>query len=128
LCKSDARSRAVVAGAFSWPPAQQASGTDWFGPLLAPIIDRDRYPAVRYLAHRGLRSIYGQKVETYNYLSSPDERHAALKRIEKEWSGRIKSSDRLHRYLPLDSKGQLERAALERLLRKRNDLDVIINE
>jgi predicted CXXCH cytochrome family protein len=128
LCKSDARTRAVVAGAFSWPPAQQASGTDWFGTLLDRIIDTDRYPAVRYLAHRGLRSIYGQKVETFNYLASRDERDAALKTMEKEWSGRIKSSDRIHPYLPLDSEGQLERAVLERLLRKRNDPDVFINE
>jgi predicted CXXCH cytochrome family protein len=128
LCTSDARSRAVVAGAFSWAPAQQASRTDWFGTLLVRIIDTDRYPAVRYLAHRGLRSIHGDKVAIYNYLANPDERRVALRTIETECLGRTKSSDNLHPNLPLDSDGQMERAVLERLLRKRNDPDVIINE
>jgi predicted CXXCH cytochrome family protein len=128
LCQSDARSRVVVAGAFSWPAAHQASGTDWFGPVLGTILDKDRYPAVRYLAHRGLRSVYGEKVESYNYLASPDERRSVLRTIESVWQGRAKLQDRQHPYLPLDSEGQLDSTVLERLLRKRNDPDVYINE
>ncbi|MFL5243520.1 MAG: cytochrome c3 family protein [Gemmataceae bacterium] len=128
LCQSDARSRAVVAGAFSWPPAQQATGTDWFGTLLVPLMDEDRYPAVRYLAHRGLRSVYGDKVASYNYLANAEERRAALRSIQDELPTPPISSKRLYPYLPLDSEGRLEKAVLERLLLKRNDPDVFINE
>src|SRR5207244_2561200 len=51
LARSDARSRVMVAGAFSSADAQRASGTDWFGPFLARLLEHERYPAVRYLAH-----------------------------------------------------------------------------
>jgi predicted CXXCH cytochrome family protein len=108
LCRSDARSRAVVAGAFSWLPAQQATGTDWFGTLLVPIIDEDRYPAVRYLAHRGLQSVYGDRVASYNYLANSEERRAALRSIKAELPTPRISPKRLYPYLPLDSDGRLE--------------------
>src|SRR5262249_3134037 len=47
LATADARSRVMVAGAFSDPAARRASGDDWFGPLLTRLMESERYPAVR---------------------------------------------------------------------------------
>src|SRR5205814_7043507 len=59
LAKGDARTRVVVAGAFARPAARQASGTDWFGSFLTRLLEHERYPAARDLAHRGLRAAHG---------------------------------------------------------------------
>jgi hypothetical protein len=129
LCKSDARSRAVVAGAFSWPPARQASGTDWQGPLLARLLEHERYPAVRYLAHRGLRALYGgPAAEPYDYLAAPDERRRQLAPIRNRLEGSCRPTASQYPYLPLTGDGRLDAAALDRLLRQRNDPDVLIHE
>jgi hypothetical protein len=49
--QGDAGQRALVAWAFGWPPAREASGTDWMVPPLAQLM-LDPYPAVRFMAHR----------------------------------------------------------------------------
>jgi predicted CXXCH cytochrome family protein len=129
LFKNDARSRVVVAGAFSWPPAQQASGTDWQGPLLARLLEHERYPAVRYLAHRGLRSLYGRPtVEPYDYLALPNERSRQLETVRARLEGRPRPDASRYPYLPLTEDGTFKGAALDALLRQRNDPDVTIHE
>src|SRR5207244_12454611 len=79
FAQSDARTRVIVAGAFSWPAAHAASGTDWEGPLLTRLLEKERYPAVRYLAHRGLRSLYDQDSAGYDYLGMAKDRNEQLK-------------------------------------------------
>jgi predicted CXXCH cytochrome family protein len=128
LSQSDARSRAVVAAAFSWPAAGQASGRDWAGPLLAHLLERERYPAVRYLAHRGLRALYGADAGPYDYLAAPAERTAQLRRLRARLEARCRPPAAAYPSLPLRPDGTLDEAKLEALLRARNDPDVIVNE
>jgi predicted CXXCH cytochrome family protein len=128
LCQSDARSRAVVAGAFSWPAAHQAAGTDWAGPLLAHVLEHERYPAVRYLAYRGLRTLYGPEAGRYDYLAGPAERAAQLRTLRPRLEARCRPDARRYPQLPLHPDGRIDGGALERLLRHRNDPDVIIHE
>ncbi|HET6408369.1 MAG TPA: cytochrome c3 family protein, partial [Chthoniobacteraceae bacterium] len=52
----DGGQRALVAWHFGWPPAQQASGTNWVAPLLGQLLD-DPYAAVRIVAERSARSL-----------------------------------------------------------------------
>jgi predicted CXXCH cytochrome family protein len=126
LCRSDARSRVVVAGAFSWPAAHEASGTDWEGPVLARLLERERYPAVRYLLHRGLRSLHGDRLAAYDYLAGDEERGKQLHLLED----RLKhfKAAATHRYLPLTAEGRPDDAILKLLLQKRNDPDVLVHE
>jgi predicted CXXCH cytochrome family protein len=127
LCQSDARSRAVVAAAFSWPAAAQASGRDWAGPLLTRLLEDERYPAVRYLAHRGLRALYGADAGPYDYLADPAERGDQLRRLRARFDGRPRPAA-AHPDLPLRPDGTVDEARLRELLRGRNDPDLTINE
>jgi hypothetical protein len=128
LTQSDARSRAVVAAAFSWPPAWEASGRDWAGPLLTRLLEPERYPAVRYLAHRGLRGLYGDAAGPYNYLGDPAERAAQLRPLRDRLDERCRPSAAAHPFLPLRPDGRVDEAKLQKLLRGRNDPDVVVNE
>jgi len=113
LGQSDARTRVVVAGAFSWPPAREASGTGWQGPLLVRVLEKERYPAVRYLGFRGLRFLYDVEPADYDYLGSPAKRTTQLDALRR------RLDERCRPYPP---------AALDSLFLKRKDPDVIINE
>jgi len=127
LALSDARSRVMVAGAFSNPAAQQASGTDWFGPYLTRLLEHERYPAVRYLAHRSLRSAYGEAAAApFDYLATAPERVAQLRALRARFD--TAPIARPLPYLPLTTQGHPDDAALHRLLEKRHDPDLTINE
>ena len=54
LLSGDAVQRATAAWHMGWPPAQEASGTEWQAPFLARTLD-DSYSAVRYIAGRALK-------------------------------------------------------------------------
>jgi predicted CXXCH cytochrome family protein len=125
LTKSDARSRAVFAGAFSWPPALEASGTDWQGAVLARLLETESYPAVRYLLHRGLRKLHGDDALPYDYQESPARRRAQLIPIRARIDTRARPRAERHLDLPL---GPSLDAALQRLLKDRDDPDVFIQE
>ena len=64
------------------PKAQRAAGTDWFGPFLTRLLRDERYPAVRYLEHRGLRTAYGEGgAGPFDYLAKPRDRDAQLEAL-----------------------------------------------
>jgi predicted CXXCH cytochrome family protein len=126
LARGDARSRVMGAGAFSSPAAQKASGTDWFGPFLTRLLARERYPAVRYLAHRGLRSAHGESAAgAFDYLAAPEARAAQLEGLRKKLDVPLR---RPLPYLPLTPRGRPDDDALRRLLEKRHDPDLTIHE
>jgi predicted CXXCH cytochrome family protein len=127
LTQRDARSRAMVAGAFSNPAAQRAAGTDWFGPFLTRLLENERYPVVRYLSHRALRSVHGEATAApYDYLALPAERAAQLRTVRARFDATPIRRPLPH--LPLTAQGLPDDAALRRLLDKRHDPDLTINE
>ena len=126
LSRGDARSRVIVAGAFEKSAAQRASGTEWFGPFLSRYLPHERYPAVRYLAHRGLKSVYGDAAEPFDYLARPTGRTAQLQAMQRRFDD--KPLSRPMPYLPLTRDGRPDEAILRRLLDNRKDPDLTINE
>jgi predicted CXXCH cytochrome family protein len=128
LARDDARTRVIVAGAFSWKPAQQASGRDWPGPFLVRFAQHDRYPAVRYLLHRGLRSLYGEDAQPYNYLGLPAERVAQTQALRQHLDSACRPAPDRYPYLPLTPSGGVAEQTLEELLRRRHDPDIFIHE
>jgi hypothetical protein len=127
LARGDARSRAIVAGAFSSPAAQEASGPDWFGSFLTRLMEHERYPAVRYLAHRGLRTACGEAAAgPFDYLAQPAQRETQLRILR----GRFDNAPVRRRlpYLPLTPSGLPDEGALDRLQTNRHDPDLTINE
>jgi predicted CXXCH cytochrome family protein len=120
LAQGDARTRAIVAGAFSNPAAQRASGTDWFGSLLTRLLEHERYPAVRYLGHRGLRSALGEAVAgPFDYLAAPAIRVAQLRALQARYDAAPRGTR------PAEVP---DAPTLRRLLEKRYDPDVTIHE
>jgi hypothetical protein len=128
LFQSDARSRVVVAGAFSSPAAQAASGTDWEGEILARVLEVERYPAVRYLAHRGLRSLYSEDLGPYDYLAAGKERSDQLSGMKSRLAVLTARRPGTYPYLPLTAGGKLDDTVVKLLLQKRNDPDVFVHE
>jgi hypothetical protein len=127
LARGDGRSRAVVAGAFSSPDARRASGADWFGPVLTRVLEAERYPAVRYLAHRALRAEHGEAgAGPYDYLGPAATRGAQLRALRARYDAA--PLRRAMPHLPITAQGRVDEAALRRLLDKRQDPDLTINE
>jgi predicted CXXCH cytochrome family protein len=125
LAKGDARTRVVVAGAFSNPAAQKASGVDWYGPFLTRLMAEDRYPAVRYLAYRGLRSVPGGDVGPFDHLGTAATRAGQLGALRAKFD----ATPILPRpFLPLTPQGRPDEAVLRRLLAARTDPDLTVNE
>jgi predicted CXXCH cytochrome family protein len=127
LTKGDARSRAIVAGAFNSPAAQKASGRDWPGLLLTRVLQQERYEANRYLLHRSLRTLYGPSVNNYNYQGSPAERAAQLSVLERFLEQGPRPDRQRHPALPLTEQGRFA-DVVNRWLQTRSDPDVYVNE
>jgi predicted CXXCH cytochrome family protein len=127
LIRGDARSRAIVAGAFSNPAARLASGTDWTGSTVTRILEHERYPVVRYLAHRGIveRTDLAE-VARYDYLATPDVRTRQLEALRVRFDRT--PIRRTFPYLPLTANGLPDERQLLRLRQGREDPDLTINE
>jgi predicted CXXCH cytochrome family protein len=127
LTRGDARSRAIVAGAFNSPDAHKASGRDWPGLLLTRALQQERYEALRYLLHRSLRSLHGPAVDGYNFQGTPAERAAQLSALEQFLEQQPRLDRRRYPYLPLTEEGRFA-DAVNSWLQTRSDPDVHINE
>jgi predicted CXXCH cytochrome family protein len=128
LTQSDARTRAVVTGAFSWLAAQRASGRDWPADLLTRTLEHERYEAVRYLAYRALRSLHDLPADAYNYQGGDAERAAQLRALRRRLAQTPRPDPGRYPALPLTPEGLFADDVLERLLRTRNDPNVHVAE
>jgi predicted CXXCH cytochrome family protein len=125
--QGDARSRAMVAGAFANPAAQRASGTEWFGSFLSRLLQHERYPAVRYLGHRGLRVALGEAAAgPYDYLATRSTRGEQQRALQAHYDAAPSTTRRPG--LPLTPHGLPDEEVLRRLLEKRHDPDLTIHE
>jgi predicted CXXCH cytochrome family protein len=79
----DAGQRALIAWHLGWAPAQQTSGTNWFGSILGQLLD-DPYAAVRLVAERSARTINLVPAD-YDYTMPPDERAPAREALWEKW-------------------------------------------
>jgi predicted CXXCH cytochrome family protein len=127
LSRGDARSRAIVAGAFSSPDAHKASGRDWPGRLLTRALQHERYEAIRYLLHRSLRSLYGPSARDYNFEGTPSERAAQLSALEKVLDDETRVDARNYPNLPLTEHGRFD-DLIDRWMQNRSDPDIYIKE
>jgi predicted CXXCH cytochrome family protein len=126
LAQGDARSRAIVAGAFSNPGAREASGDDWYGSFLSRMLEHERYPAVRYLAHRGLLVKHADAANGYDFLALPAHREIQLRVMRAKFDAA--PVQRPLPFLPLTPQGLPDQSVLDRLRARRHDPDVRINE
>ena len=118
----------MVAQAMGWRPAQEASGTEWMAPFLAPLLD-DPYDAVRFVASRSLRALPGFGALEYDFVAPVPVRNAAQRMTMSLWD-RVRSgpNPRSDPQLLLDAKGGLRVDEVLRLLRDRNTRRVLLRE
>jgi predicted CXXCH cytochrome family protein len=127
LARGDARTRVVVAGAFANPAARRASGHDWFGLFLPRLMQRERYPVVNYLLHRGLLAAHQETAAgPFDYLAPPARRAEQLRALQARFASRPVRRKLPH--LPLTREGLPDERELLRLLEKRCDPDLAIHE
>ena len=82
---------------------------------------------MRYLLHRGLRTLHGEEAAgPYDYLGFPGERAAQTRRLRERLDARIDATR--HPELPLTADGRLREDVLDALLKTRRDPDLVINE
>jgi predicted CXXCH cytochrome family protein len=127
LLQGDARTRVMVAGAFADPAAHQASGTDWHGSLLTRVLQDERYPAVRYLAHKSLKATYGEAgAGPFDFLARPADRERQLQALRQRFDAHPVA--RPIPFLPLTPQGLPDDAVFLRVRDRRTDPDLTINE
>jgi predicted CXXCH cytochrome family protein len=124
LSRRDARSRVVVAGAFSNAAARQASGTDWFGSVLTRSLEHERYPAVRELLGRTLSDLTGAK--SFDPLASPGERLKQLTALRQRFDAMPVL--RPLPGIPLLPTGRPDETRFQHLRDGRHDPDLTVNE
>jgi len=78
--KGDAGQRALTAFAMGWSDAQKISRAEWLAPYLGQLLD-DPYPAVRYIAHRSLRTLPQFKDFKFDFTIPPANREAVAPKI-----------------------------------------------
>jgi len=127
LMQSDARTRVVVAGAFADPAAHRASGTDWYGSFLTRALTGERYPAVRYLVHQGLKAVHGEGgAGPLDFLARPADCERQLQSLRSRYDAT--PVVRPLPFLPLTAHGLPDEAVLRRLRERQIDPDLTINE
>ena len=124
----DAGQRALTAWAMGWKPAQEISGTGWMAPYLAPLMQQDPYPAVRYIAQHSLRTIPGFRFIEYDYMAHPNQREAILGKIHDIWKrSKLPAASRKGSLL-IDPSGNLAQNVWQALLKTRNNQRVNLEE
>jgi predicted CXXCH cytochrome family protein len=129
LLQGNAATRIIAAWHCGWPPALQASGSDWQGAHLAPLLD-DPYAAVRFVAARSFRALPGSGELDYDYVGPRTTRQAAAESTLQAWQAAAHAPVDLDRAgaVLLNADGSRRQAEVERLLRLRDNRPVSIAE
>lgn len=85
LLKGDAGKRALAVWSMGWSDAQEVSGRDWIGPLVAQTLN-DPYNAVRFIARRSLRSLEEFSDFEFDAIADESERQSRIQAALKLWA------------------------------------------
>lgn len=128
LLRGDAGQRALMAWSYGWKDAQEASQHKWMPPFLAQLL-QDPYHAVRYIAGHSLRQLPGYESMEYDFLGEAESRAVASLQVLRLWSEKQQAIGNAgSRAILIDESGQLLKEEFNRLLKERDDRDVLLNE
>jgi hypothetical protein len=127
LLRGDAGQRAIAAQAMAWPPAQQASGTDWMAPFLAELLN-DPYDAVRFIAARTLRTLPGLSRLEYDFVAPAKIRYDAQLWTMTMWDRARSKPGRTAGHLLFGGDGNVDVQAVLRMLKLRNTRRMLLRE
>ncbi len=128
LLKGDAVQRVVVAWAMAWPPALEASGSNWQAPFLAELLS-DPYSAVRFVAWRSLKQLPGMEGVQFDFLAPLADLKAAVSQARAQWVSIEKkiAADRAARVL-IRPDGGVDSKAVKEALQARDNRPIDIFE
>jgi len=127
LLKGDAGQRAITAWSMGWTPAQHTSGTGWMVPFLTELMN-DQYDAVRFIAHRSLRSLPGFGDVEYDYAAPARERVGAALRALQRWRASPLARERPESELLFEPDGSLMVDRMKRLFGQRDTRPLFLRE
>jgi hypothetical protein len=127
LLKGDAGQRAIVAQAMAWPPAQQASGSEWMAPYLAQLLE-DPYDAVRFTAIRSLKSLPGFASAPLELVAAPAARRQSQLQVMSTWDHVRPRPARTSPELLMTSNGDVDIPRVLAILRQRNNRPMLLRE
>jgi len=128
LLTGDAGQRALMAWHLGWEPARETAGTDWLPPYLAQLL-LDPYDAVRYRAHRSLRTLPGYEDVPYDFVGPMEMREAARVEVHERWKAAGQGASRAEEGpLLMNVAGGIVRREFNRLFAARNDRPVYLSE
>ena len=120
----DAAQRVLQVNAFQWPPAQEASGTDWMR-LFYMLGMEDPYDAIRLISERGYQALPGAPSLDYDFLASPEERARVF---GPEYKKILKRKHKPNSALLIDEEGFFDQPRLEKLMNNRDHRSVYLLE
>lgn len=128
VLEGDAGQRAIAAEAFRWPPAQQASGSDWMAPFVAQLLD-DSYDAIRFSAGRTLKALPGFEPIDYDFVAGPGSRRQVQLQVMRRWDDLRRGSVASPGGAVLQAPdGSLMIDEMRRLLKQRNHRRMLLRE
>lgn len=127
LLKGDAGQRMHMAWHYGWRPAQEASGNEWMGPYLAQLLD-DPYGALRHVTYVSLRTLPGFADFDYDFIGPPRHRRDSAALALQRWRSLPRSTDPQPDEVLIGPDGALDRSIYDRLLARRDDRPIRINE
>jgi hypothetical protein len=125
--RGDAGLRALVAWHMGWEPARKISGERWLAPYLAQSM-ADPYAAVRFIAHRSLRSQSAFAGLEFDFTGPESTRTTSLQQAFKIWSESKLAPERTGPAVLLGADGAPDAAAIERLLQQRDTRSIDLQE
>jgi len=128
--RGDAGQRALMAWSMGWPPAREASGTQWMVPFLTALLV-DPYHAVRYNAQRSLRSYgeYADIVADTHVGASKEQQWSMAEEILARWKRTFPgSSGKKDFRLLLQPDGSFYRDRYRRFISERDDRALVLFE
>ncbi|MCA9140886.1 MAG: hypothetical protein KDB00_29145 [Planctomycetales bacterium] len=120
----DAAQRVLQVNAFAWPPAREASGTDWM-PIFLLLGMEDQYDAIRLMSQRAYKSLPDSTPLDYDFLDSPEERAEVF---GDEYQKLIKQRRPPNEALLINKQGYLDQTRFEKLMNQRNHRPVYLQE
>ena len=109
---------------MSWPPALEASGSDWQAAFVAQLLN-DPYAVVRFMAGRSLKALSPALAEEYDSLAPAEQRQAVGRTVVADWLSNARLRDEAA--ILLNSQG-LEHETIDRLMQERDNRPISISE
>ncbi|MCC9606714.1 multiheme c-type cytochrome [Blastopirellula sediminis] len=127
IVRGDAGQRALLAWHYSWPAAQEASGTAWMAPFVAQLLD-DPYAAVRFVAGETVGQLPGYADFAYDSLANEAALRERAAALLAQWNAAAKPEAIRRQELLINSEGKLDEDRIELLHLLRDERPVNLGE